>query len=158
MWMSICQNKLPCCQKDTTEKMASRKKGQRKRKSAGAPDIFEVNEKDLSPEPDDMDGAEPEAKVLKTRNSDVSESRRNNEQHNLKDEVENREKSEIITESRENGAVSEQKNDSVDNLDASDSQKDAVHIVEGMTSELLYYQYLSYISCDGPKTFFSPQY
>lgn len=53
--------------------MASRKKGQRKRKSAGVCDIFEVNEKDLSPEPPDRNEGEPKLKVQKTTQNDVSE-------------------------------------------------------------------------------------
>lgn len=53
--------------------MASRKKSQRKRKSAGVCDIFEVNEKDLSPEPPDRNEGEPKPKVQKTMQLDVSE-------------------------------------------------------------------------------------
>ncbi|XP_050310811.1 zinc finger CCHC domain-containing protein 8 homolog isoform X2 [Anthonomus grandis grandis] len=61
--------------------MASRKNTQRKRKSGGIPDIFEVCDKDLSPEPEEIN-AEPETKISKKkRDSDVSDSRGN--QHNL---------------------------------------------------------------------------
>lgn len=54
--------------------MASRKKGQRKRKSAGVCDIFEVNEKDLSPEPPNRNEGEPKPKVQKTTLSEPEKS------------------------------------------------------------------------------------
>lgn len=56
----------------------------RKRKSRDS-DIFEVSEKDLSPEPEEKIENEPESKVLKSTETDVTDSRQKNEQPNLED-------------------------------------------------------------------------
>ncbi|XP_030757909.1 zinc finger CCHC domain-containing protein 8 homolog [Sitophilus oryzae] len=64
--------------------MASPRRHPRKRKTRGSDNIFEVSERDLSPEPEESLDDEPESKVLKSRDSDVADSRQNNDESNLK--------------------------------------------------------------------------